>query len=208
MATAYTPVDFKNRISATGVNFNVLSKAISATEAINGESSYWQNLSAAVTQDVVLPDATTLQNGWSVVIKASGAAGLNIKTYHMTTPVLLLSLSATKVYEFVLLDNSTAAGVWQKIVKLDSEQSKAAFFTQAFNDTSDWTLNGGVYEIIIPVSTHMKGDIVDAKAWRDNGAEYELGTIADVRVVKATGAVRLVATSIPDNRFTGLLFIQ
>jgi hypothetical protein len=186
----------------------VLSKTISATESLTAESSYWQNLSAAATQSVVLPDATTLQTGWCQVVKASGAAGLSVKTYDATTPVLLQTISATKAWEFILIDNSTAAGSWQRVAKLDTEQLQASFFTLAFNSTTDWTLNGSVYEITVLASTHMKGTIVDAKAWLDNGTEYELGTIADVRVIKANGNVTLRVLATPDTRFAGLLFIQ
>lgn len=209
MASGFTPVDFANRVSATAFHFKVVSKNISATESIANYSSYWQNLSATVSQDVVLPDATTLTAGWGIVIKASGTAGLNIKTYHATTPVLLHTVDASKAWEFVLLDNSTAAGTWQKVLKADSEQAAAARFTQAFNATTDWgSASGGFYTITIAAASHLKGEFPDAQAWYDNGTAYESNTIADVRIIKTTGAVELKATSTPDNRFAGLLFIQ
>ena len=209
MSKGFNSLEIGGSVGASAFNFKVLAKTISATEIIDSRSVFWQNLSAASAQDIVLPDATTLPNGWSRVFKSSGASTLNVKTYHATTPVLLQAILASAVWQFVLTDNATSAGVWERVLLPNTAQQAAARYTEEFNDTTDWgSPLGGFYTRTILAATHQMGQYPDAKAWYNNGLSYEAGTLSDILLDKATGNITLRVSDIPDNRFAGLLMVQ
>ncbi|MEM4379129.1 MAG: hypothetical protein QXL01_00380 [Thermoplasmatales archaeon] len=92
-------------------------EALSADKALNKYSKKTQSLNPnGSNRNVVLPDATTLDLGWEIIIHNSGTANvLNVQDFGNN---LLKEIRAnpsgndTKVYGFQLRDNSTQNGSW------------------------------------------------------------------------------------------------
>ena len=165
-------------------------------------------LSAASLQDVVLPDATTLLNGFQVSITATGAAGLSVKTYHATTPVLLKTIDAGRRYKFILVNNLTAAGTWQVELKHDLETVAADRFTQAFNATTDWgSASGGYYTFIITAATHGKGLNPVFEIVENTGSEMGKVGVDNASFNISTGDISIRVNDVPDCRFAGKIIV-
>lgn len=100
---------------------------------------------------VVLPDATTLTNGWRVIIGSDSASSeaFNIATYDAATPVDIQAVLNGVTYELVLTDNGTSAGSWQIFRKVDGSGVEAEKYVKTFL-VADWTSGA----ITIPKSEH------------------------------------------------------
>ncbi len=72
-------------------------------------SAAWQCLSASSSQQVYLPDATTLPKGWAVAICNQGSNSLDILNNNGT---LIKTISAGSAFEFRCSGNDNASGTW------------------------------------------------------------------------------------------------
>ena len=162
-------------------------------------------ISNATTQDVVLADATTLPNGWSVIIDVPSASGasVNVKTYDAVTPVLLKNIINGRAYEFTLLDNSTDEGVWLVNFLEEADTIPSERYISTFNATTDWgSASGGYYTITVAQTTHERGVNPVVKLQELDGADYN-EVFADQLKVLANGDTAIRVTEIPDMRFAG-----
>lgn len=195
-------------VSGRRFDESVLAQTITAQYNVSKRAQGHLLLSAASVQDVVLPDATTLVNGFQVSITATGAAGLSVKTYHATTPVLLKTIDASRRYKFILVDNATAAGVWQAELKHDLETVAADRFTQAFNSTTDWgSPSGGYYSITITAATHGKGLNPIFEILENTGSNMVKVDVDEASFASATGDITARVPDVPDCRFAGKFVI-
>ena len=70
-----------------------------------------------------------------------------------------------------------------------------------FNNTTDWTLNTGLYELTVTAATHGKGVTPNVLVYETVGLTFEL--VNTVVILNASGDVTIQVTSTPDNRFNG-----
>lgn len=190
-------------LSAHRQNAKMLVAVLSAAKALTANAEQTLKLSASSAQDVILPDATTLDNGWEVEIFSTGTANLLVKTYHPTTPVLLQTIAAGEAYRIVLLDNSTATGSYKVIKHSTGSASPAARLVQTFNGTTDWgSAVGGYYSITVTAATHGMGVNVRVDVDELVGSDYK-ESIVEVKTNSTTGDVTITVPDFPDARFGG-----
>jgi phosphoribosylaminoimidazole (AIR) synthetase len=80
-------------------------------------------------------------------------------------------------------------------------------YTQYFNNTSDWTLNGAYYEQTVLAATHGYGtDIATINFYELVGADY-VSVVVDEVIVNATGDVTFRVPVSPAGRFPGKVVI-
>jgi hypothetical protein len=77
--------------------------------------------------------------------------------------------------------------------------------TATFNATTDWTLNGANYEIVILAASHGVGASPTVDVFENVSGDYQ--NIGLDVVVDASGNITLKVTSSPDNRFVGKYII-
>lgn len=195
--------DVKRALSAQRLNLAMRDATITAQENLNKFSETWQRLSAAAAQDAVLPDATTLPEGWEIIVEASGAATVTVKTYHATTPVTLQAVASGEAFCLTLKDNATAAGTWHITKLAGSDMSASTRYTATFNATTDWgSASGGYYSQAIAESTHGRGASPIVQLFEVSGSDY-LECLADQVKFNAVGDITLRVTESPDGRFAG-----
>ncbi len=185
-------------------------KTITSPEQLNKNSAKWQSISSDAEDNVILPDATELQNGWQVVVRNGGSATITVQTYNATTPINLQEILSGRAYEFTLIDNSTAAGGWHINFLEDSEKVVSDRFVKTFNGTSDWgTAVGGYYVITISAATHQRGTQPGlAGVFELSGSDYvevQLGTGGFI--VANDGTVTIKVPEVPDLRFAGNIIL-
>lgn len=188
--------------AARRVNQGLNAETITAAEALDLHSEWFQRLSAAAGQDVVLPDATTLANGWTVVVNASGAAALDVKTYDATTPVSRKVVAAGDTYEFTLVDNGTDAGVWVVNYVTENAVVASARYVETFTATTEWgSAVGGTYTMTVTQATHTRGTSPEVELYEESGSDF-IKVDADIKVL-ANGDVEISVPENPDCRFAG-----
>lgn len=193
-------------LSARRANLGMEARTITAQESLAAHDPQWVRLSAAAAQDAVLPDATSLPNGWSIVLEANGASTVTAKTYHASTPVLLQAISAGDAWALTLLDNGTAAGTWHAN-KLEST-STAARYSETFDATTDWgTAASGYYAVSVDAATHGVSSHPSVKLYEADGSDY-VEVLPDRTKILANNNVEIRVTETPDARFAGKLVIS
>lgn len=80
------------------------------TTALTVASSAYQLITGSTTQTITLPNATTLVQGTTYIINNQSTGSVTIQN---NTPTTLVTLSTLRVIKYTLIDNSSAAGVWQ-----------------------------------------------------------------------------------------------
>ena len=139
------------------VNQGLRETTITGQEDLEIHSHYWQRLDSVATQDVVLPDATTLPVGWAIVVEAL-TSNKDVKTYDATTPLSRKVVTPDRAYEFTLVDNGTAAGEWYVNFLEEADTLATARYTDTFDATTDWgAASGGYYTQTITQATHQRG---------------------------------------------------
>jgi hypothetical protein len=185
-------------------------KASSLSDAydVSALSHAWLSLDPnGANRDVVLPDATTLTNGWSVIIENTADAseslvvkdnstGNVIKTIVSPTPV-----NQTLAYQFVLKDNSTADGVWYAI-ELGDPTIDITKYYDAF-EVADWSVpSGELTTLNIAGTTHGKGNNPMWSVHNDTGSKVYCH---DEVVNVANGNITLTITE--DDEFDGFIIV-
>jgi hypothetical protein len=207
--TVYGDLNVKRSIIADRrVNQGLSKETISGVRAVTINDYAWLQIINSSTQDVVLPDATTLSNGFTIVVMADAASGasVNVKTYNATTPVLLKNILVGRAYKFTLLDGTTAAGSWQKTLLGEADILPAERYVDTFNATTDWSgPAGGYYTRTITAVTHGMGTSPTVKVRSGSGPYVDVMT--DSLSVAANGDITIQVTQTPDLRFAGQVLI-
>ena len=184
------------------LNEGLETKTITTTEQLATNSKKFQVLTASTAQDVVLPDATDLTDGWEVTIKAITST-LTVQTYHSSTPVDLKDITRGRIYTFTLLDNSTAAGDWAINFLEESDKIPSARYAATFNATTDWgTASGGKYTYTVTAATHGRGVSPSVLVEELSGTDY-IRVFTDEMKINSTGDVSISVISSPNCRFAG-----
>ena len=188
------------------VDSGLRSLVITAPELLVRHSCWWQNLSAASNEVVNLPDATTLPNGWQVVIVADGAGDLDVQDDGGTS-LRVVSPTPPKAVAFTLMDNGTTDGVWQIYTLEDHGNTAAWRYTDTFDATTDWgTAALGYYTMTYAAATHLKGVNPVAQVFETiSGVDYR--TQPDQTGVNASGDIDLIVPDDPDCRFAGRITV-
>ena len=190
-----------------GRRFNVgfSDETITAQRDIVKNDYSMLRVSNATTQDVVLPDATTLPNGWEITIDVPSASGasVNVKTYDDTTPELLKNILAGRAYTFILVNNATDAGDWKINFLEEADLIPAERYVETFNATSDWgTASGGYFTMTITAATHGKELQPNVLIQELDGSDYSTVQPDQVKVL-ANGNIQIRVPEVPDLRFAG-----
>lgn len=203
--------DVTNIIS-TGRRLNQGANAenISTLRNLTINDYYWLRITNSSTQDIVMPDATTLPLGWKVVVDVPTASGasVNVKSYHVSAPVLLKNILTNRAYEFTLVDKSDSAGLWHLNYLEEADLIAVPRFESTFNGTTDWgTASAGFYTITITAGTHGRGTMPQVMVQKLTGSDYYT-VFVDRCLVLANGNTSIRVPDDPDSRFAGrLLFI-
>jgi hypothetical protein len=176
------------------------SETITGAEALERHSAAWQRLSAAANQNVILPDATTLPNGWKITIESSGAAQLQVQTNDTAN---LQAIASGNAYEFTLLDNGSAAGNWYPNLLESASIAPSQRYTESFDATTSWgSAVGGFYTITVTEATHGRGTSPIVQIYEESGSDFiEVGL--DELKTLANGDVEFRVPEDPDCRFAG-----
>ncbi len=204
-------MDVKGNIRVLGkgdfgrrANQGLITKSLSASETLTSISHYWQRFTLTGAQDVILPDATSLDNGWEVVIhNADDSDTLTVKDGSNT---VLQTISAGKAYTFTLVDNTTSAGVWYITVLPQTELLPADRFSISFNATTSWTDAGTIFTYTVLASTHGKGTTPAYVIQELSGTDYKDVICQDV-TVNSSGDITLSVAKTPDCRFAGRIIV-
>ena len=188
------------------VNQGLSKETITGPRAVVINDFAWLQIINATTQDVILPDATTLSEGWSIAVMADSAsvASVNVKSYHAVTPVLVKNILASRAYRFTLINGTTAAGVWHIDFLEEADLLPAERYAASFNATSDWTAGSGVYTRTVTEATHLMGAQPEVQVFV--GSAPAVLCMADISVA-ANGDITISVPSTPDCRFSGKLLI-
>ncbi len=172
----------------------------------------------AADLNVELPDATTCENGFKQIIHNVSATGnLTVRQYDGTfTGGILKVIEApvgindTVAYQFILIDNSTDAGVWYVVELGDAARLRAARFTANFL-VADWPAAVSGYRTLTSVqvaglaaATHDRGTnpiyIIQEKIGTDHDR-----LMLDRERVNASGDVSLRITT--NDAFDGRIIL-
>lgn len=112
-------------------------------------------------RNVVLPDATTLPLGWTILVRHSGSADDLVVQDNAASTLKTITApppsADTIMYQFVLLTNSVAAGTWSVIELGDAGTQIASKFVDTFL-VADWSAPSGGYRTLTALaSTHGRG---------------------------------------------------
>lgn len=191
------------------VNEGLSKETIVATRPVTAIDYSWLQIINSSTQDVVLPDATTLTNGWTIVVMAdsTSAASVNVKTYHATTPVLLKNVLVGRAYRFTLLDNGDSAGSWHLDFLEEADLLPSERYVDSFNATTDWSgPTSGYYTRTISVGTHEM--TASPKIEVNLGPAPYVRVLPDQITVAANGDITIQVPSSPDLRFAGQVIVS
>ena len=133
-------------------------ETLTTTRNIDINDYQYLRLSCASNQDIILPDAQTLEAGWNRIfdVASDSVGSILVKTYDAVTPVLLKTLASGKSVKVTLISGATAAGTWKVEVISETETSAAERYVSGFTATTEWgTAAGGYYTITITSATFL-----------------------------------------------------
>ena len=177
---------------------------ITANETLDLNAYSWQKLKNVTSAlNVILPAATTLKLGWSVVVQNDPTSTFNLLVKDGGAGATLKTLLPGHAYEFTCQSIGAAAGVWYLTQLDDTSIVVASRYSTDFNATSDWGVAaGGLYTLTILGSAHGRGVNPTVTVFETVGAvESKVGL--DVAFNNTTGDVSLVVPETPDCRFAG-----
>lgn len=190
------------------LNEGLSRETITGARTVDKNDFSWLQITNASTQDVILPDATTLANGWVINVMADALSGasVNVKTYHATVPVLKKNILVGRAYSFTLIDNTTAAGEWQLNFLEEADLMSSSRYVDTFNATTDWTAGSGYYTRTVAQTTHLMGASPTARVRAGSGPYVNVEP--DQLSVAANGDITIQVTLNPDLRFAGQIVIM
>ncbi len=161
---------------------------------------------------VRLPNATSLPLGWNLFVSvAETSQEVNVKTYHESVPVNLKEIISGRAYEFVLLDNDNAEGVWlinylEEADLIPTERFIVSFTIDIGGD--NWTSeSSGYHTIVINGSTHGRGARPTVQVFKDTGDDLIQILPDQIKIAKSDGDVTIRVPSDPNLRFAGSVIL-
>lgn len=132
--------------------------AIAAAFNIEMHFANWQRISTdnAGDESVVLPDATTLPEGWKIVID-NISANDNLDVQYDDGVTLLKEVTPATAYQFTLVDNATSNGVWHVNYLEDAAATIANRYCEDFDIADFGALSGGYHTYSVTNGTHGRG---------------------------------------------------
>lgn len=195
---------FKGQIDTSRANQGYTERAISGAFSLLKQMSFWQNITATGAQDVSLPDATTLPKGWAVVINAETGGNLTVKDGAGATLQAVAAGSTLPAYQFVLKDNSSAAGSWQIFTLENAGIVPATRYVLPHNSTTNWgAAAGGYYSIATTEATHKRGVNPMIQFYQDIGAGVLQQVQPDESTLQTSGNHSFRVPDDPDLRYGG-----
>jgi len=183
---------------------------ISSTQSLDEHSFWWNRMETDGNgvQDVVLPDATSLAEGWQVVVDNIGSVdSLDVKTFDSTTPVLLKTVAIGRAYAFTLRKQGTEAGTWHVNYLEESDGVVATRFAATFNAAGSWGApSGGYYTQTIAKATHTRGPNPIIQLFKLSGSDYQKVIVDRVKSL-ANEDITFRAPEVPDLRFAGKIVV-
>lgn len=179
-----------------------VSEAITADRQLTLNDFQFLELSAAAAGFAALmPDATTLTNGWKTVIKIASASAEDIAIENSAAAALITSPQKGYTYELTLTNNSTAAGAWIVRELRELGQNEAERYSQTFV-AGDFVAG----DLTVAVGTHgIVASSLDVTVEEGTGPfEKVYPTIT----VSATNDVTIGVSTDPDLSFDGRITIQ
>lgn len=195
---------------ARSFKFGLSEETLTTTRNIDINDYQYLRLSCATNQDVVLPDAQTLESGWNRTfdIASDSVGSILIKTYDAVTPVLLKTLASGKSIKVTLISGATAAGIWKVEVISETETSAADRYVSGFTATTEWgTAAGGYYTITVTAATHGIGSNPVVSVQQLTGSDYLVVDVDELKIF-ANGNVSIKVPETPDLRFAGRVVIS
>lgn len=187
-----------------------LAKAtISTSEVLTRHSAHWQSLTSSTSNDlVVLPDATTLPEGWAVIIQNVGDVALEVEDD--TTGTTLATIPVDEAVRAILTDNGDADGEWfiEPMILADAPLVEARY-TLTHDATTDWgSATGGYYSIAVAESTHGRGTRPTVQTYETDGSNEEEVVLDESKFATASGDYTARTAEDPDLRYAGkIIFI-
>lgn len=140
-----------------------------------------------------------------------------VKTFEVTrsTGNIATQITASRVLITDASKNLTASSITSTELNYlsglnsniqDQIDNLSIAYSQSFNSTTDWTLDGDFYLINIPVLTHNKGASPNCKVYEDISSIFYLSYPSIS--MNSSGDLYIKVTASPDNRFSGKLTVQ
>jgi len=204
-------------------NEGLRTEVLVANLAVIDHDHHWLRLDGGVATRVIeLPDATTITEGWQLVVQNNGTTDpLEVrKNNGMFTGTLLRSIEAdglessgeTNAYEFTLLDGGTVAGDWfvDELGDPASATADAARFVVNFlasefpaavmgKKTLTSVEKGGLAEM-----THGRGIFPIMQVHEIDGTDHEL-VLVDTLLTTMIGDIEITVTTAAE--FDGRIII-
>lgn len=196
---------------STQTGFSI--EALAATRTILATNDLQRlYLSCSSNKDAILPDAQTLEVGWSKEIECAydSTGSIILKTYDAVTPAVLKTLAPEIAIKVYLLDNSTAAGVWSVDYIQKTASIIADRYVFGFDATTSWgTASNGYYTIQVTAVTHGMGSNPTSKLQKSVNTSFK-DTFSDGGGVTtdASGNITFRVPESPNLRFAGRLIVQ
>lgn len=180
---------------------------ISTSLALTRHSEYFQKLESTSGNDlVVLPDATTLPEGWEVVIINDGDTALEVQDDQDSGT--FTDIAVNEANRYILLDNGAAAGTWFVEPMQSPDITAATRYTTTFNATTDWgSPSAGYYTITKTQATHLRGTDPSVRIYISDGGTGFNVVEPDRSNVAANGDVSFRVPDSPDLRFAGKIVL-
>jgi len=192
------------------VNTGAQKETLNSTRLLIADDYQWLRFTCTSTQNVDLPDATTLPLSWSVVLEVlnSSTAGIQVRTFDDTTPAELKAIIPGRAYQFTCVDNTSDAGEWHINFLEEADLIPTERYVSTFDATTSWgSVSGGYYTITVTAATHGRGIQPNVNVRKLSGSDYTV-VMPDSITILANGNVSIKVPSIPDLRFAGqILFI-
>lgn len=184
-------------------NEGLTQRAIIATLALPLTCAKYQDITATGNQDVTLPDATTLLNGWSVIIKAETGGELTVKDGGATPSTLQVVTAGSIAFEFTLIDNGSDNGTWMITSLENSGTVVANRYVKPHNSTTDWgSPSAGYYTISTTEATHGRGTTPSITFYKDVGSGV-LNQVLVKSVLQTNGDSTFLVPEDPNGRYAG-----
>lgn len=133
----------------------------------------------AADRNVVLPDATTLPNGWKLGVHNYGATNSLVVQDNSAAPLQTQLANVKELCYYILLDNSTAAGNWFVGCLTEPATYPAARFLVTFLST-DFPAAAGGYKTLtltqkpgLAAATHGRGVAPMIQTQELSGTDYD-----------------------------------
>lgn len=177
-----------------------------------------QVFNVATAGNVILPDATTLPNGWGVIAAVlEESAAVTVRTYNGLSPesaVTLKQVVSGRAYEFILLDNSTEAGIWMVNYLEEADLTPSERFVASFEvgvSAGNWASGSGYVTVTVTESVHSRGAYPMVQVFKDSSTD-KIVVWPDQILVNAAGdvVIRVPTIGVPNDpglRFAGKIVI-